>query len=255
MGGIITIKSEYNEIRVLDSIAYHSGREIRILQTDPLGAQSLMYLDNPPELYSDYTKFYDLAFHWKRRAKRALMLGGGGYCVPRHLAAARPGVGVDIVEIDPEITRTARNYFRLTDREGQKIFHEDARAFIARAAKSETPGDKYDAVFHDVFGPSYKTPYSMTTADCMADIRGSLTQGGVFIMNVISAMNDAHFRGILSAVKEAFRAVALFPATYPNSPGMRQNIMIAAAASENFPEREPENEYMARLLAHKWVNS
>jgi spermidine synthase len=249
----ITEDTRYNTVRVMESTAYGTNLRIRILQTDPMGAQSLMYVDRPDDLYSDYTKFYDLAFYYKPDVKNVLMLGGGGYCVPKHIAATRPDVAVDVVELDPGITDIARRYFNLKDREGQRIFHEDARMFLNRESKNGAL--KYDAVFEDVFGSSYNIPFHMTTSECMKNIRALMSDDGVFIVNIISSIDGELFSGIYSSVASAFPVVMIYPATYPNSGMVRQNIMIVALASpEAPPYRVPEDEYMLSLLTHRWTN-
>ena len=253
MSGEITIETHYNTIRIMERAANGTNLRIRILQTDPLGAQSLMYVDRPNDLYSDYTKFYDLAFHYKPDAKKILMLGGGGYCVPKHITATRPGTAVDVVELDPGITDVARKYFNLEDRPGQRIFHEDARMFVNR--ESESGAQKYDAVFEDVFGSSYNIPFHMTTAECMRKIRAMMSDDGVFVVNIISSLDGELFSGIYASVASAFPVVMIYPATYPNSSRVRQNIMIVALANENEPYRAPDDDYMASLLAHRWTNS
>ncbi|MDR1021548.1 MAG: fused MFS/spermidine synthase [Synergistaceae bacterium] len=247
----LNVDTQYNSVRIMDMDAFGSGRKIRILQTDPMGAQSLMYIDSPSELYSDYTKFYDLAFHYKPDTKRVLMLGGGGYCVPKHITATRPGVSVDIVELDPGITAIAREYFYLADRPGQTIYHEDARNFLNREAASGE--GKYDAIFEDVFGSSYNIPFHMTTAECMSRVRELLTPDGVFVVNIISSIDHDLFSGIYSGIAASFPEVMIFPATYPNDESRRQNIMIVALASGPAVEAEPESAYMAKLLSHKWT--
>jgi spermidine synthase/MFS family permease len=247
----ITVDTHYNTIRVMERLAHGTNLGIRILQTDPMGAQSLMFIDRPDELYSDYTKFYDLAFHYNPDAKKVLMLGGGGYCVPKHITATRPDVAVDVVELDPGITETARKYFSLSDRPGQRIFHEDARMFLNREAAS---GAKYDAVFGDVFGSSYSIPFHMTTAECMKNIRALLSDDGVFVVNIISSIDSELFSGIYSSVASAFPTVMIYPATYPNSAGRRQNIMIVALASSDARYREAADERIASLLMHRWTN-
>jgi spermidine synthase len=248
----ITIDTRYNSVRVMERTAWGTNLTVRILQTDPMGAQSLMYVDRPNDLYSDYTKFYDLAFHYKRDVKKVLMLGGGGYCVPKHIGATRPGVEVDVVELDPGITEVAREYFALSDRQGQRIFHEDARSFLNREAGSREA--KYDAIFEDVFGSSYSIPFHMTTSECMKNIRALLPDDGVFVVNIISSLDGELFSGIYSSIASAFPTVMIFPATYPNSMATRQNIMIVALASGEVPNLPPEGDYMASLLAHRWPN-
>lgn len=247
----INFNTKYNTIRITDLNLAGGQRKVRVLQTDPLGAQSLMFVDAPEQLYSEYTRFYDLAFHYKQEGlERVLMLGGGGYCVPKHLGATRPDVAMDVVELDPGITQAARDYFALVDRPDQRIFHEDARIFINReAAKGEL---KYDAVFGDVFGSSYSIPFHLTTVECMERIRALLTDDGVFVMNIISSLDSELFSGIYASVAEVFPTVMIFPVSYPYSAHVRQNIMIVALASETAPQMTSENEYIGRLLAHRW---
>ncbi|MDR3166170.1 MAG: fused MFS/spermidine synthase [Synergistaceae bacterium] len=253
MSDEITVETHYNTIRITERAANGTNLRVRILQTDPLGAQSLMYVDRPNDLYSDYTKFYDLAFHYKPDAGKILMLGGGGYCVPKHIAATRPGVDVDVVELDPGITDAARKYFNLKDRPGQRIFHEDARMFVNR--ESEAGAQKYDAVFEDVFGSSYNIPFHMTTSECMKKIRAMMSDDGVFVVNIISSIDGELFSGIYAGVASAFPTVMIYPATYPNSSRARQNIMIVALANEDEPYRAPDDDYMASLLNHRWTNA
>lgn len=247
----INFDTKYNNVRITDMNLAGTRRKVRVLQTDPLGAQSLMFVDAPDELYSKYTCFYDLAFHFKPDAcRRILMLGGGGYCVPKHLGASRPGAEVDVVELDPGITQAARDYFELKDRPGQRIFHEDARIFLNReAGKGQL---KYDAIFGDVFGSSYSIPFHLTTVECMQKIRALLTDDGVLVMNVIASIDSELFSGIYASVAKVFPTVMIFPASAPQSASARQNIMIVALTSETVPQRTAESEYMAWLLAHRW---
>ncbi len=252
----INIDTQYNHIRIIDTSAYSTGRPIRILQTDPLGAQSLMFIDKPAELFSEYTKFYDLAFHYKPDAKNVLMLGGGGYCVPKHLAATRPDVAVDVVELDPGITKAARDHFDLVDRPNQRIYHEDARQFLNREARLGER--KYDAIFEDVFGSAYNIPFHLTSVECMRKVRALLAPDGAFVVNVIGSISGPQsgvFGGIYASIAQVFPKVMIFPATYPNGEYVLQNVMIVALPEDAAakPDRAPEDEHMATLLSHRWI--
>ncbi|GHV34336.1 hypothetical protein FACS1894187_04690 [Synergistales bacterium] len=224
--------TQYNHIWVAEQTRTN-GRRARYLMTGSVGesAQSVMYTDNPTELASDYTKFYDLAFHYKPDVKKILMLGGGAYCVPRHLLAARD-VSVDVVEIDPGITETARKYFYLRDNPNLTIYHEDARTFLNRAAEQPASG-KYDAVFADVFGSWYSIPFHVTTVETAQRMYNLLPDDGVLISNVISAIDGPKsgvLRGIYAAVSQVFPQVMIFPAQRPEPQfaQLRQNVMIVA---------------------------
>jgi spermidine synthase len=252
------IETPYNHIWIAETMR-SSGRRVRIMMTDPEGAQSVMYTDNPTELVSDYTKFYDLAFHYNPGAKKILMLGGGGYCVPRHVMEEHPDISMDVVEIDPGVTSAARRYFHLRGLPGLSIHHEDARIFLNRAAKDPRRRETYDAVFADVFGASYSIPFHLATVEAARAMYDMLTPGGVLISNVISSLEGPRslvFQGIHASLASAFPRLLIFPATRsePQFRTSRQNIMIVAFKSPgDLPVVSPWDPRTAELLAHRWT--
>ncbi|MDR1649884.1 MAG: fused MFS/spermidine synthase [Synergistaceae bacterium] len=266
------IDTAYNHIWVAEEIR-PNGQRARYLMTASIGegAQSVIYTKNPTELVSSYTKFYDLAFHYKPDTKKILMLGGGGYCVPRYLLATRPEVSIDVVEIDPGITDTARKYFFLQDQGNPNIaiYHEDARIFLnrmadvrmadARIAGGQSQG-LYDAVFADVFGAWYSIPFHLATVEAARKMYDLLNEDGVLISNVISALEGPRsgvFDGIYAAVAQVFPKVLIFPAMSVDarSAGYRQNLMLVALKSEKTFDAAspPGNPEMARLLSYRWT--
>ena len=53
----VQIDTAYNHISIVESLMLrNNNRRVRIMMTDPDGAQSLMYPDSPTELMSDYTR-------------------------------------------------------------------------------------------------------------------------------------------------------------------------------------------------------
>jgi spermidine synthase/MFS family permease len=267
------IDTAYNHIWVAEEIR-PDGQRARYLMTASVGegAQSIIYTKKPSELVSSYTKFYDLAFHYKPDAKKILMLGGGGYCIPRYLLATRPEVSVDVVEIDPGITDTARKYFFLQDRNNPNIaiYHEDARIFLnrvadarmadARMANAGAETKLYDAVFADVFGAWYSIPFHLATVEAAQKMYDLLAEDGVLVSNVISALKGPRsgvFDGIYAAVAQVFPKVLIFPAMSVDArtATYRQNLMIVAFKSEKTFDAAspPENPEIARLLSYRWT--
>lgn len=250
------IETLYNHIVISDRNSYGSARAIRLMQTDPMGAQSLVYLDDPVELVSDYTKFYDLAFHYHPQTKHVLMLGGGGYCVPRKITAQKQDVSIDVVELDPGITQAARDFFFLKDSPKLSIFHEDARIFLNRAAQDVSKQGRYDAIFEDVFGSWYNIPFHLTTVECMRNVQKILSKDGVFVVNVISALEGEQsgvFHGIYSSIAEVFPKVLIFPASLPDSPTRLQNVMIVAFNNpDQDVNKKTKDPYLSQLLSHEW---
>ena len=222
--------------------------------TDPDSAQSLMYLDNPSELVSEYTKFYDLAFHYKPDTKRVLMLGGGGYSVPKYILENHKEVSLDVVELDPGITDVARKYFALQDDPKLQIFHEDARTFLNRAGSEKI--EPYDAIFMDTFNSAIVIPFQLTTVEAGSRLRKLLKPDGVLVVNIISSVygpKSGVFHGIYKAFSQSFGTMMIFPANAPDPKyaAALQNIMLVAG--DSVPEALASGDKISALLSHQWL--
>lgn len=252
----VQIDTAYNHLSVVESIDRRNGRRVRILITNPDSAQSLMYTDNPTELVSDYTKFYDLAFHYKPDTKRILMLGGGGYCVPRYLLANKPDVSIDVVELDPGVTQTARQYFELKDSPNLRIFHEDARTFLNRAEHDGL--GQYDAIFMDTFSSWIVIPFQMTTIETGQRLRALLKPDGTLIVNIIASVYGPKagvFHGIYKAFANSFTTMMVFPANAPDARyayALQNIILIAMGDTASTVSPTPDAKFSG-LLAHQWL--
>ncbi len=189
--------------------------------------------DDPNALVFDYTRHYAIGWHIKPDAKTFLMLGGGGYSVPKHLLSAKQDATIDVVEIDPGITAAAREFFALRDNGRLRIVHEDARVFLNRAA-AENPGG-YDMVMGDTFTSSYSIPFHLGTVECAERIKALLRDDGVFVCNIISAVTGEQGK-ILRSIRAAFAAVFprthVFPVSMPGRPDATQNVMLVALKTE-----------------------
>ncbi len=228
-GGMISVETPYNHIRIARTMNFQ-GRELLYLSTDPGRFQSAMFVDDPDELALPYTKFYALGPMLAPRAERVLMLGGGGYSVPKWLLAGRSGLKaeglrVDVVEIDPGMTRVAREYFRLQEDERLGVFHEDVRVFCNRNT------EQYDLVFVDVFGSSYTVPFHAGTVEAAAAMRRAVADDGILLMNVIaSAEGEAAnlLWSIRNGLAEHFAEVHVLAVHEPDNASVIQNFMLLA---------------------------
>ena len=244
----------YTHISVAESIDRRNGKRVRILITDPDAAQSLMLLDDPTKLVSRYTEFYDLAFHYKPDTKRILMLGGGGYSVPKHILADYRNVSIDVVELDPGITETARKYFALHDDPNLRIFHEDARTFLNRATTDKI--EPYDAIFMDTFNSATVIPFQLTTIEAGKRLRALLNPDGVFVVNIIASVygpKSGVFHGIYKAFSQSFGTMMIFPANAPDPKYAYalQNIMLVAG--DIVPSAAVSGDKYASLLSNQWL--
>jgi len=235
-GVLPTLETPYNTIRIFEGFT-EDRRRIRLLQTDPGKIQSGMYLDDPIELYAEYTRYYALGSALHPKAARVLMLGGGGYSVPKWLLAGRSGLDgaalqLDVVELDPGMTRLAREYFQLRDDPRMRVHHEDARRFL------NTNVRQYDLIFVDVFNSHYSVPFQMGTREAAHALHRALAPGGMMIMNIISSYsgkNGLLFRSIHAAMAGAFPEMHAFTVHTPGNLDAVQNIMLLA-----LPEKRPD---------------
>lgn len=92
------------------------GRAVRLLLVGR-SVQSATYVEEEyrAEPVFDYYLAFDLMFDAKPDIECVLMVGGGGYAYPKHIIATRPEVHMDVVEIDPAITRIALTDFYLAE--------------------------------------------------------------------------------------------------------------------------------------------
>ena len=223
----IDIDTRYNHIRVVEG--HTEGHKARFMITDPGAAQSGMRLDDPTMLLFDYTQHYAIGWHIKPDAKDFLMLGGGGYSVPKYLLQTRKDASIDVVEIDPGITDVSRKYFALKGDDRMRIFHEDARVFLNRMVAEKADG--YDIILGDTFSSSYNIPFHLGTVECAERIKALLRDDGVFACNIISAVTGEQgkiLRSIHAAFSQVFPQTHIFPVTTPGRPGQAQNIMLIA---------------------------
>ena len=252
------VESPYNTLIVMEGLLKESPRKMRFLSTDPGSCQSGIYIDAPDVLALSYTHFYGLGTSLKPDAKRVLMLGGGGYSVPRWLLANKSGLApenlkLDVVELDPGMTATARAHFGIPDDPRLSIIHQDARVFLNHNREA------YDLVFVDVFGSWYSVPFQMGTVEAMAELRRSVAPGGMVIMNIISALEGDKaklYAAITGSMRAHFPEIHTFAVRDPLKRQEVQNIMVLAFAEPRpdlaklLQSRPPDAPGDARTLTH-----
>ncbi len=230
------IETLYSSIRVSTG-RVSDGRVVRLISTGPDYSQSGAYVDNPTELLFAYTRHYALATALFPHAHSVLMLGGGGYSLPKWLLAGHGGLDseslrLDVVELDPGMTQLAYSDFGLVHDARMHIYHDDARRFINKNRQ------RYDLVFVDVFNSHYAIPFHMGTVEAGRALRRAVKDDGAVMMNIISAVKgDAGriFESIYGALALSFAEVHVF-AVYPQTPLEDvQNLIVLC-----FPTPKPQ---------------
>lgn len=235
-GGVRLIESPYNSLRIIDGKdTRYENTSVRLLATDPGYTQSGMMLEKPEDLYFNYTRYYALGPHYRPDANSILMLGGGGYSVPKWLLSKESplkensNLNITVVEIDPAMTKTAKEFFALKDNPKLEIIHEDARSFLNHNNK------KYDLIFVDVFNSHYSIPFQMGTKEAIQEMRKAVAPGGVLLMNVISAIDGEDgrlFQSIYQNLEKEFAETRVYSVGNPDHPEEVQNLMLMAFADK-----------------------
>ena len=174
-------ESAYFTIVVNRTIRRDTGSAIHALHLDHL-VHSYADVEDPMHLEYGYLEFFRQIVHATSEATpafRMLFVGGGGYTLPRLVDRRYPSAEIDVVEIDPAVTRVAHRYFGLPRNSSITTYNEDARWFVMNAASTQ-----YDAIFIDAFN-DLSVPYHLTTREHTEDLARLLTPNGVLAANVI----------------------------------------------------------------------
>ena len=165
---------------------------------------SYVDLDDPAHLEFAYTqRIADVIAEQPPGPLDVLHLGGGGFSVPRHLAAVRPGSRSTVLEVDPQIPEIGIASLGLETGDDLQVEVGDARTLIA-----EQPTGAYDVVVGDAFG-SLAVPWHLTTAEMVEQIRRVLRPDGAYVLNVIDNPPLGFARAEAATLLAAFEHVAL----------------------------------------------
>lgn len=198
--GPCQVETRYYCASVVSDPVRASGRTLML---DGLH-HSYVDLDDPAHLEFAYTqRFGDVLAQQPAGTLDVLHLGGGGFSVPRHLAAVRPGSHSTVLEVDPQIPVIGRERLGLVTGPDLVVEVGDARTAIA-----EQPGGAYDVVVGDAFG-SLAVPWHLTTVEMVEQVRRVLRPGGVYLLNVIDHPPLAFARAETATLLGFFDDVAL----------------------------------------------
>jgi spermidine synthase len=160
-----------------------------------------------------------------------LFLGGGAYTLPRRVAERDHGARITVVELDPEVTRAAQQFFGLRREHRIATVHGDARAFLSRDGESP----RFDRIYVDVYAGEESLPYPLVTREAFLALAQHLRPGGIAAMNVIGVVQgpeSSRFWSLIRTFESVFPCVALYSHLGPDYQE-RQNLLLAGALSED----------------------
>lgn len=181
-------ESDYYTIRLTNSVASDGRTPLQQLILDHL-IHSYVSLGNPLHIEYPYERIYREVMKWRykpRDAFKTLSIGGGGYTFPRYIEASYPHAHIEVVEIDPEVTRVATKYLGLPTNTRIRTTNTDGRWFVMNCR------ERYDVIFTDAFN-DLSIPYHLTTREFMGELKSILDDKGILMSNVIDNFQKGAF--------------------------------------------------------------
>jgi spermidine synthase len=149
-----------------------------------IGRQTCIFTAEPNRFALNYTRMMlGGALFTADPPKRVLIVGLGGGTLPMALAGILPEAQIDVVEIDPAVTRAAKRFFGFKDGPRMKVFEQDGRTYIKQALRNR---QAYDLVMLDAFDHEY-IPEHLLTREFLEEVKGLLGAKGVLVANTFSS--------------------------------------------------------------------
>lgn len=206
-----------------------------------------MYLDSD-SLAFVYSRFYKLMFAFHPRPVHTLLIGGGAYSVPKYFQKACPGMKMDVLEIDPDLTRIAMEKFRFRPDSLVVPVHEDGRIFLNRNAR------KYDVIMGDAYRSLFSIPFHLVSDEAIARMEASLTEEGLLMMNILSPAageNRDLLFSVLKTCRRHFPEVRVFRPNTATPAGRVQNLMVVCLKGGCKPPPENLSPQLREMMAHE----
>ena len=162
------------------AIEISEERGVRLLHIGGHAIQSAMRLASPEKLELDYTRAMMAFLLFRPRPREVLMVGLGGGSLARFMHARMPETRVSVVEINPGVIATARQYFALPPDDGRlSVMVGDGAEYVPRHRASA------DVLLLDGFEDGLHAARLCTQSFYQA-AREALREGGMLVANFIA---------------------------------------------------------------------
>ena len=167
-----------------------------------------------------------------------MVMGGGGFSLPKHLATRMSGSIIDAIEIDPKIVSLAREHFFLDEAltvasSELRIIEDDAWIVLQNA-----DAGSIDVLVNEVFAGRKSLGPLGTVAGAQV-VKEKLASGGVYLADVrcpLEGHGSALLHQVSSVFAQEFARIAYVP-EWPNTPKTPgNNLLIATDTDIALPE-------------------
>ena len=177
--------------------------------------RSEMALSDPTHLRSFYQRVcagLTSGLSGSKKNPSMLVLGAGGYALPRYLRATWPDSRLEVVEIDPGVTQAATEAFGLDKGAARETIRMDARGYVDRLLKSrrtdKTP-PRYDFIYEDTLHEG-AVPFPLVTKEFNDKIADLLAEDGVYMVHLVDTPAEGRLLGaVVNTMRETFPHVGV----------------------------------------------
>ncbi len=252
---IYTDHSQYSRIAVYQDPSNPDSRDFLL---DRL-LHSTTDMAEPTRLLYDYQWVYQALLdkcYPGRVPISVLMIGGGGFTFPHYLELARPGSRVEVVEIDPAVTRAAHAVFGFPEDTSVQVYHMDARNRVddlLALRGAGLNGDSFDCILGDSFN-QFSVPFQLVTLEYTQALYELLSDDGIYMLNLIDNFQSGQFVGsVIATCRLAFPHVYVFTCSSTELSVERDTFVVVCAKQEQdigaLPRRMRESHpYEGELL-------
>jgi len=206
---IAKLETNYYTIKVTDGLGGSDEPPgVRVLYLDALIHSEV---DPGDPTFLHYThEHIQVEFLWAAYAQteepRVLVVGGGGYTFPRYaMEKIVPEPRMEVVEIDPGVTKVAYQYLGLKPYDHLNIIHMDGRQYVAeRAARGH-----YDLVVQDAVN-DLSVPSHLLTREYNDAVKRTMKPDGTYLLTVIDSLKYGRlWRSSMRTLRASFAHVEL----------------------------------------------
>ena len=237
--------TEYNAVQVVKD-KDPKGKTIQVMKVGN-EYSSGMFLDSD-SLVFQYSPYYKLMFYFHPSPKKTLMIGGGAYSVPKYFQKIYPDIKMDVVEIDPGLTKIAERNFKFHPDEFVKPIHADGRIFINQ---NKT---KYDVILGDAYRSLFSIPFHLVSKEAMIKMNDCLNDDGILIINILGAMegkNAELFYSFVKTCQSVYPEVRAFKPFKESKMTDLQNIMIVCRKKKDGFKPSILSDQMQEMVSHE----
>lgn len=159
-----------------------------------------------------------------------LHIGGGGFTLPRHIDAVRPGSTHTVLELDADLVEIVQSELGLAE---DHPF--DVRIGDARINLDELADDSFDLVVGDAYSGN-SVPWHLATQEVGDEINRVLKNDGLYMANIIDGNKNRFVKSQLATLGETFSELSLIQPTTPiGELGVNQIVVASQQQIMDFP--------------------